>query len=61
MSEYHKHAKLSNNGFYCSDCRKFVFLGLTNRELVGVKYGHPVCTECGKNYELCLLEEEHDT
>ena len=56
MSEYHKHAKLSNNGFYCSDCRKFIYLGLTNRELVGVKYGYPVCIECGKNYELCILE-----
>jgi len=57
MSEYHKHAQVSANGFYCSDCKKFVYLGLTNRELVGVRYGHPVCIECGKDYELSLLED----
>ncbi len=52
MMLYHKLAKLSANGFYCHDCKSFVYLGLTDKELQGVEMGYPVCMKCAKNYEL---------
>ncbi len=52
MSEYFNKARRSANGFYCSDCREFVFIGYTNEVLEGVKLGYPVCSNCGKQYEM---------
>lgn len=47
----HKRARLSANGFYCTDCKAFVYLGLTNEELEGVEKGRPVCIKCARNYK----------
>jgi len=52
MSEYFSKGRLSENGFYCADCGKFVYIGYTNEELNGVEMGQPVCSKCGKKYEM---------
>ena len=51
MMLHNRKARLSANGFYCNDCKSFVYLGLTDEDLEEVERGRPVCIKCAKNYE----------
>ena len=41
-------ARLSIYGFYCDDCKKFVYMGYDNRDIP--EKHNAVCVECGEQY-----------
>ncbi len=38
-------------GFYCQDCRDFVYSGFDARDKIGLPRGNAVCVDCGEIYE----------
>lgn len=43
--------RVSVNGFRCTNCGDFVYVGYDSRDLEGIKGVGAVCVDCGMYYE----------
>lgn len=43
--------RISEYGFYCGNCNKFVYQGYGRKDKIGLPQDNAVCLECGDNYE----------
>jgi len=46
-----KYPRFSACGFYCADCRSFVYRGYDSRDKIGLPDNNAVCGPCGDSYE----------